>query len=31
MSKEQALAIIHEDVEKGLISQEVFDALAKAV
>ena len=31
MNKEQALAIIHEDIEKGLISQEVFDALAKAV
>ena len=31
MTKEQALAIIEEDVKQGLISQEVFDALKKAV
>ena len=31
LSKEEALKIIYEDVEKGLISEEVFNALAKAV
>lgn len=30
LSKEEALKIIHEDVENGLISEEVFNALAKA-
>lgn len=31
MTPSEALDIIHEDVENGLISQEVFDALKKAV
>jgi HD-GYP domain-containing protein (c-di-GMP phosphodiesterase class II) len=31
MSKEDALAIIKEDVDSGIISEEVFDALKKSV
>ena len=31
LSKEEALAIIYEDVEKGIIRQEVYDALKKSV
>ena len=31
MTREEALAVIENDVKKGLVSQEVFDALKKAV
>lgn len=31
LGKEEALAIIYEDVEKGIIRQEVYDALKKSV